>query len=540
MISRYIILLVFISLMPVPALASDWSYTFRPDDNLWDLSNKYLISNKHYAQLQVLNNINDPKNIPAGTIIKIPVKWLKKRPSSALVVDSIGKVTIIHVAENANSVKATSNKHLYTGDRIITGPDSSATLVFADQSRLILHANSELVMDALSQYGDTGMVDTNLRLPAGRVDSQVNPEKGPATRYEITTPAAVAAVRGTEFRMSTDPVTTITRSEVLKGLIGVSAQKTTTDVPEGFGTITKQGTPPQKPRKLLPPPDTSTTRKKIIQLPIELKWKVLSGAKTYRIQVFPKNAPGRVLIDQITDTAFIKINSLEDNHYILRVRGTDDIGLEGLNRDHEFNVVTKPLTPVLTDPQSDSTVNVLQPKFTWVVDERARYYHLQLSTDPEFRQLVIDKTDLKLNRFKPDSKLQAKTLYWRVAGINKAGIKGGFSETGKFTINTRPVPVIMGIPKIDNHFIYFQWFTKESGNTFQFQIKTQNAYYDSMKEFITMQNSLGIARPVSGIYYYRVREIKNSGQTHAFSRWHRIDVPPLYYWPVPKAPFPAR
>jgi len=540
MISRNAFLLILLLVVPLSGQTSDWAYTFRPGDSMWDISNKYLISNKYHKQLLVLNKIDNSNDILPGTIIKIPVKWLKKQPSSALVLNTFGKVTIIHAAENMKNSDVDFNQRLYAGDRIITGPESSATLIFADKSRLILHANSELIMDSLSQYGDSGMVDTSLRLPTGSVDSHVNPKKGPATRYQITTPAAVAAVRGTVFRMSSDAVKLIARGEVLKGKIGVSAQDKTTIVPEGFGSVTEKGKVPQKPRKLLSPPDTSETITKVLQLPAKFSWQSLTGAKTYRIQVFPKETPGKVLIDKIRKPASIPIDFLADGEYVLRVRGTDNIGLEGLNRNHMFTVETKPVKPAILNTENDVDVTNTNLVLKWTADKRASRYHIQLSSDSEFKQIILEQADIKTNHFKAEIDSEAKKFYWRVAGINKKGVQGSYSDSAKIITNTEPGPFLFNYYEFDNYSIYFEWFPVKSKGIYHFQIKPVNSFYGPMREFIVYQPFIWIKRPPNGDYIFRVRDAGHTSSSDMFSEWHSIRIFSPYYLPIPNTQFPFR
>ena len=74
---------------------------------------------------------------------------------------------------------------------------------FADQSELQVLPNSEVVLDKLSHHKHTGMVDTRIRLNSGSVNTRVE-KQGPDSHYEISTPAAITAVRGTAFRLSSD------------------------------------------------------------------------------------------------------------------------------------------------------------------------------------------------------------------------------------------------------------------------------------------------------------------------------------------------
>ena len=59
------------------------------------------------------------------------------------------------------------------------------------------------MIESTTQNSDTGVATLSVQVLKGQIENMVKPQK-PGGRYRITTPAAVAAVRGTEFRVSAD------------------------------------------------------------------------------------------------------------------------------------------------------------------------------------------------------------------------------------------------------------------------------------------------------------------------------------------------
>lgn len=131
--------------------------------------------------------------------MRTPFEWLKIQPASARLVQSQDDLQnwradgTAHTAEN----KAVLN----LGPRLKTGADGFAIIEFTDGSRVRIRAQSELALDGLSAYGKTGMVDWKRRLNSGRVENMMTKKRLNPSRYEISTPTAIAAVRGTEFRV---------------------------------------------------------------------------------------------------------------------------------------------------------------------------------------------------------------------------------------------------------------------------------------------------------------------------------------------------
>ena len=73
-----------------------------------------------------------------------------------------------------------------------------------------------------------------LRLERGNIRNRVTPLTSDEASFEVYTPGAVAAVRGTEYYLGVDGAET-TRNEVISGQVDVGARGTTREVEgEGF------------------------------------------------------------------------------------------------------------------------------------------------------------------------------------------------------------------------------------------------------------------------------------------------------------------
>ena len=131
------------------AQAQEWLYTVRPGDNLWNITADYLTRMDYWPRLQALNQVADPEHLPPGMKLRIPAAWLKHLPASAQVTNVQGQVRAT-IAATHQTILVSSGLFLQSGDEIRTGPDGNVTLEFRDGSRLLLQANSELRLDALT------------------------------------------------------------------------------------------------------------------------------------------------------------------------------------------------------------------------------------------------------------------------------------------------------------------------------------------------------------------------------------------------------
>lgn len=306
-----------------------WEYTMRPGDTLWKVAERYTTSVNNWGELLRINSIEEAsdRTILPGTRIVIPVSMLKLQPAPALVIAVRGAAYLVR-AENGEQVEITVGTELYSGDRVVTGDAQSLRMQFADKSELQVLPNSEVVLDKLSQFEQTGMVDTRIRLNSGSVNTSVIKQK-PVDRYEIKTPAAITAVRGTNFRLSSDD-SDISRTEVTEGRVAVSAGDEEKDINDGFGIVAEQGKPLPDPVELLPPPDISGNQSADASK-LLVTWVKLEGAEYYRYQLATDEKFDQVFIDSRTDDSEIQLDDLAPGQYYLRVRGVDQYRLEGFD-----------------------------------------------------------------------------------------------------------------------------------------------------------------------------------------------------------------
>ena len=511
------------------ALAEDWIYSVRPGDNLWDLSEAHLTSMKYWRPLQRHNNITDPLHIPPGSRLKFPIAWLKHQPSAATVVQLQGEARLISGADGSSKPLGV-NTQLLSGDTVLTGPDSNLSIRFADGSELLVLSDSEVVMDRLSAYGVTGMVDTRVRLQGGRIDTKVRPGEGPGSRYHIITPAAVAAVRGTRFRVSADIDRPVARSEVTEGRVGVSGAGARQLVPAGFGTVATAGKPPEPPRELLPAPDLTPLPALLDRRPLQFIWEDVDTAAGYRYQVAADDRFDLLLVDGTSQQAAATAD-LPDGDYVLRVRAIDPDRLEGNDALRSFSVDARPVPPILIGLGNGTLIRDPQPGFSWSTTPADTAWHFQLAHDADFRELVVDQPELGNPRFQPDQPLAEGDYFWRVATIQNESDTGPFSDAQNFTFRALPPGPNLAPPKIGEHEMVFHWQAVAGAAQYHFQLATDRDFEDIVSEQTVHEPHAVIVRPIPERYYFRARTLDSLGYAGPFGVTYEVSVPPTSYWP---------
>jgi len=141
--------------------------------------------------------------IVATLFILAPLSVLSAEPASiAKVALSVGDAKRVNAAGQTEKLRLGSA--LADGDHVVTGKDAVVILVFIDQGRVSLRADTELI---IHQYRvDPAGIDSqiNLELVRGAMRqisgqaAQLQPE-----RYRLNTPIAAIGVRGTDFLAKT-------------------------------------------------------------------------------------------------------------------------------------------------------------------------------------------------------------------------------------------------------------------------------------------------------------------------------------------------
>lgn len=408
--------------------ANDFIYRARPHDTLIGLGQRLLLEPRRWRGLQRLNAIADPRRIPVGTVIRIPYTWLRMNVETALATDVAGTVL-------RDNKPLTRGEIVPQGSRIETGVDGSVTLDLADGSSVTLQKSSLLRLDTLQQVsGEKSAHDLQLKLEKGRIQTAVKPH-GDVGRFEIETPVAIAAVRGTQFRTAFDPATLMAAEETLHGAVAVAGAGAAESVPAGFGTRVPSDGVPIAPVRLLPAPDLSGISPTNLTSRLHLTWPPVAGAIRYRIQLAPDPDFHTILAGTESTDTRASLPAPPDGAFWLRVRAIDRLGLEGFDAvkamtEHLMPPPPPPSPPVLQAPEIGRHVVVLR----WSGASATRY-HVQLARDPDFAHPLVDRDAGAQQLSVP--RPRAGTYYARVRRVESDGTRDPYGAPLRFEV---PVP----------------------------------------------------------------------------------------------------
>jgi len=524
-----LLLLVVFSL---PVLAEDWIYTVVEGDNLWDLSEKHLDSQLRFEQVRRLNNVKFPKRMRPGTRLRIPLEWIRSNPVPARIDAIQGRVELTR-ADGMKVADVSTGSTIHLGDSLKTGEKSSAAVVFADGTVVTLYSASEMRFNHLSAHGETGMVDSRLHLIDGRLDTRVKPAVGPGSRFEIQTPSAISAVRGTEYRAAVTAGGENSNIEVLHGKVKVTGASRPRLVNTGFGTQIAKGKAPTRPRRLLPAPKLNPVPERIRQLNWPLTWQAISKAAGYRVEIGSGKKIDTLIWEQVVPHARIALPDLPDGAYLVRVRGIDGQGLEGTNSVKPLLIDTHPQPPVPLTPQEGKTLRGVTADLQWTASADADRYLLEIAADKTFENVSIRQPDLNSTRFRTDGISEPGTYYWRVTSIAADGEPGPAGAVRSWHLKPVPQKVEPAVESEDDRLIA-SWPQTSADQSYQVQLALDRGFGELEIDEITSEPRIGFKQPSGGVRYLRVRSIEPDGYQGPWGTVQRIDPPPdAGAWVVP-------
>jgi hypothetical protein len=428
------IAILFAALVPLRAIASEpvVEIVVQRGDTLTGICKQYLADPGQWRNIARFNRLANPDFISPRQKLLFPVHLLKGTPVDGTVTFIKGNVTVQEKAGKEWRALLL-NDRVTQGALLTTGEEGVVEITFEDRASLFLKPSTSVKMTTLERKG-SGHFLRELYLRSGRTISNLREATGKGSRFEIETPSAVAATRGTAFRVSVDD-SEATRSEVLNGRIGVEAMKQTVAVSEGEGTFVRKGDPPLEPRKLLPPPAVMDVLPVYKSIPLSFYFEKIADAVSYRV-VFAKDSDGKdVVREQIMqprDT--FTIYTAGDGTYFLQARSIDNLGLEGIPSEPAvIKIRMNPLPPLIESPADSAKYTVKSPLFRWLRVNDAIRYHVQIAEDKEFRKIVEAGADISDIEYKAAG-LDFKTYYFRISSIAKDNYQGDWSDVLSFTI----------------------------------------------------------------------------------------------------------
>ncbi|MFW5432640.1 MAG: FecR domain-containing protein, partial [Methylophilaceae bacterium] len=325
------------------------------------------------------------------------------------------------------------------GAIVSTKEKSKVVIRFADGTTTELASNSQLKLDTMSLYSGGAMVDTKLRLQKGQLETHANPGHVKGNSIQVITPSAIAAVRGTKFRVTADQKATT--QETLDGSVALSALGNEVAVKKGFGSKAEQGKPPIPPVVLLPAANTTSLQTQYDALPVTFDMPAMQGAIAWVGKVAIDAKLNQLTAEAEAQGSQLAFADMPDGEYYLNLRAKDSNGIAGYDALHQFTLNARPLQPVAVLPAPNGLVRDPQPTLQWSQVSEAQLYAVEIATDKEFKQIHESKR-IEATEYKLAKNLTPGAYFWRVSSIakNEHGQEGRGPAINVSQFTYKPVP----------------------------------------------------------------------------------------------------
>ena len=127
--------------------STDLNYIVKKNDTVWGICKTYVSDPLCWKKLVEYNQLKNPKYLPPRSVIRIPKSWLIDHPTTALVIAVEGQVSVTHKGMTEKKILVVGD--LLSQQDIVQALNGTAMIQFADQSRLLLKANSTIRMETM-------------------------------------------------------------------------------------------------------------------------------------------------------------------------------------------------------------------------------------------------------------------------------------------------------------------------------------------------------------------------------------------------------
>jgi len=453
--------------------SSDWVYTLGQGETLEALARDLLLRTVTTGQLRQYNRLDKHQELAEGDSLRIPLAWMQRQPDPARITSITGNVRLLTSADSGNR-QARVSALVRVGDEIITGP-GTATVELANGTRIRLAPNSRMVFNRLTQFGRSGMVDTRLRLDQGQADIRVEPLSGDKSRFEVETPSAIAAVRGTSVF----------------------------DNPNTGLAI----------RRLPPAPELNPLPSRLTSLPVEVTWKA-AAADHYQLDIFSRDSDTWVDSRRIRGN-HTNISALGNGAYDIHLSVIDARGLASIPATQSVTVELQARPATQISPEDGATADDDMPEFRWTLNGNSELARLEIARNSDFTSLVTTSEWAQETSALPAEPLDPGTYFWRIT-TKAGGSSVTTSETRKLEINGSLPPVhIISVNYVDRQVRVF-WEKVNGAKGYLLQLSEEPEFSHIIKE-ASLPDTTAALRLIPGRrYFVRLKAISGGSLS---GRW---------------------
>lgn len=496
------------------AANGDWTYTIKPKDTPASIADRLLADRHGPTQLMGYNGMTREARLEPGETLQVPLRWLERRPRPAEATAVQGEAWRMRHPERSRG-RLKRGDQLNVGEGVRTGSNGYVRIRLADGSKLSVEPRTELIFNRLTQYGRGAMADTRMNLERGRIETQVESREQEGARYEIHTPSAVAAVRGTRFGLESGSDGTLL--EVREGEVWFGTSRDGEPVREGYSAFLESGSGSAPVIRPLPPsPRITSGPESTEQLPATVAWQAPEGVRRFRMDLYRADSGKRVRSETTSERRY-ELSDLENGDYRLRLASLGDHRLGGADT-LEFSVGLQARPALLREPGRDARPDREQPRFRWSLQGDEEEARVQVARSPEFSDIVATSPWKRNESARLSEPLEPGRYCWRV--VTRAGGDSRarspvncFEIAGKLT-TTR----IINTNTIDDR-VDLYWKSVENAERYRLQIAEDENFESIVQDREVNDTEIRMRLDPGERYHVRVKGLAPEPMS---SRWGEV------------------
>jgi hypothetical protein len=194
-----------------------------------------------------------------------------------------------------------------------------------------------------------------------------------------------------------------------------------------------------------------------------------------------------------------------------------------LNADQEFVLKARPEAPFPSDPLEGGKIYGPTAKLSWSNSLVAQAYHVQVSTQANFSNLIADLPSV--SGTEQAVSLEPGKYYWRVASIAAGADHGPFGDPQSFTQRKIPDSPQAEAPGMDEKSLTFRWRAGDAGAKYQLQLAKEPSFARPLIDRVLTETQIKIDKPAPSTYYMRLKTIDADGFAGPFGAPQKIVIP---------------
>lgn len=303
----------------------DLRVTVESGDTFSGILSRELKSLDAWGDVARYNKLGSPDNLKPGDVIVIPGEVFERR-NYATAVFVKGKAIHHNAAEDTKGELKKGDK-IYAGDLIETDEDGFVSVSFNGGTSVNIQPDSTMKIDVLKCTDRESACQIDLRSENGQLGLDVQSigfEK--PTEFNIDSPYASAAVRGTRFDFDVDEGNVL---GVTEGTVQISLNGIRNDIKIGKGVLAGQGRSINDLYDLRVKP-TLRLRDDINRISSEdiINWDAVDGAVKYLLKYSDSESMKSVLTSLAVDKT-LTLPELPIGDFFIGARAVDENGLRG-------------------------------------------------------------------------------------------------------------------------------------------------------------------------------------------------------------------